>query len=95
MAPVGTELVGGASPLLSDDEGVIVMMVVMMMVLVVVTMVMVVMMVLTQNDDPSWSVPSCLGQLPCGPPCHHLSSVVNVPDSKALELQLTKTTWPL
>ena len=100
MAPVGTELVGGASPLLSVDEGVIVMMVVVMMVvvmmvLVVVTMVMVVMVVLTQNDDPSWSVPSCLGQLPCGPPCHHLSSVVNVPDSKALELQLTKTTWPL
>ena len=95
MAPVGTEQVEGASPLLSDDEGVIVMMGVVMMVLVVVTMVMVVMVVLTQNDDPSWSVPSCLGQLPCGPPCHHLSSVVNVPDSKALELQLTKTTWPL
>ena len=56
---------------------------------------MVVVVVLTQNDDPSWSVPSCLGQLPCGPPCHHLSSVVNVPGSKGLELQLTKTTWPL
>ena len=56
---------------------------------------MVVVVVLTQNDDPSWSVPSCLGQLPCGPPCHHLSSVVNVPGSKGLELQLTKTTWLL
>ena len=77
---------------------VMVVMVVMMMVLVVVRRVMrvmvmmVIMVVLTQNDDPSWSVPSCLGQLPCGPPCHHLSSVVNVQDRNGLELQLTKTT---
>ena len=53
---------------------------------------MVIMVVLTQNDDPSWSVPSCLGQLPCGPPCHHLSSVFNVQGRNGLELQLTKTT---
>ena len=59
MTVAGTELGGGASLLLPDgdgDDG-----------------------VdgddgdaFTQNEDPSESVPSCLGQVPVGPNCHHL-----------------------